>query len=165
MNKPKPNQCTTVKAGVRCVLHKGHGLDHAYPVLLPGIIYSADNGRLICLKCAGMSAKFTGHDISGLKCEPVPWGENAAWRKEFGKPISCEAGCLTYEGQTVRDYQSSWAKLEAERPPSLLECLDVLVSLKPMVEVFRLADVFPEADKNYRALLKRLDDAIKGGAR
>ena len=66
------------------------------PKLKPGIIYSADNGRLICVECAGMSAKYTGHDISGQKVEAVPYHETVAWFKEFGKPMSCEGGCTTY---------------------------------------------------------------------
>lgn len=66
------------------------------PKLKPGIIYSADNGQLICLKCAGMSAKFTGHDISGQKVQTMPRSETRKWFKEFGKPMSCEAGCTTY---------------------------------------------------------------------
>jgi len=66
------------------------------PVLKTGVIYSADNGRLICVECAGMSAKFTGHDISGLRVTKVPYATTVEWFQEFGKPMSCEGGCTTY---------------------------------------------------------------------
>ncbi len=71
-------------------------LDKPIPVLQPGVIYSADNGRLICVECAGGTAKFTGHDRSGQKVEPVPYLETVDWFEEFGKPMSCERGCTTY---------------------------------------------------------------------
>lgn len=66
------------------------------PKLKPGIIYYADNGRRICLECAGMSAKFTGYDISGQKVVAAKYAETVEWHKEFGVPLSCEAGCTTY---------------------------------------------------------------------
>lgn len=66
------------------------------PVLKPGIIYHSDNGRLICVECAGMSAKFTGHDISGQKVFALPYSETLEWFKEFGKPMACECGRTIY---------------------------------------------------------------------
>lgn len=66
------------------------------PFLKPGTIYSADNGRLICLECAGASAKFTGRDISGQKVRRIPRSENAFWRKTFGKDMACECGKTGY---------------------------------------------------------------------
>jgi hypothetical protein len=66
------------------------------PKLKPGIIYSADNGRLVCVDCAGMSAKYTGRDLSGHRVTPVPVSETVDWHKEFGKPMRCEGGCTTY---------------------------------------------------------------------
>ena len=66
------------------------------PVLKPGVIYSADNGRLICVECAGMSAKYTGRDLSGQRVTNVPYETTGAWFQEFGKPMSCEGGCTTY---------------------------------------------------------------------
>jgi len=35
------------------------------PLLREGALYWADNGRVICAKCAGQSALYTGRDISG----------------------------------------------------------------------------------------------------
>ena len=64
--------------------------------LKPGTIYSADNGALICIYCAGMSALFTGRDISGQKCTPMTQDDAMAWEQELGKPMSCEGGCTTY---------------------------------------------------------------------
>lgn len=70
------------------------------PALKPGIIYSGDNGMLICLKCAGMSAKYTGRDLSGQKVLPVPVSETVEWKEMFGKDLSCESGCTTYPQPT-----------------------------------------------------------------
>lgn len=65
-------------------------------VLKEGVIYSGDNGRLFCRKCAGMTALYTGRDLSGQKVEAVDVSENVEWRKEFGRDMACESGCLTY---------------------------------------------------------------------
>ena len=64
--------------------------------LKEGVIYSGDNGRLFCRKCAGMTALYTGRDLSGQKVEAVPVEDNVEWRKEFGRDMACERGCLTY---------------------------------------------------------------------
>lgn len=64
--------------------------------LKPGIIYSGDNGCLICVECAGMSAKYTGRDISGHRVMPVLVSQTVEWHKEFGRPMRCEGGCTTY---------------------------------------------------------------------
>jgi len=66
------------------------------PVLRPGVIYSGDNGRRVCLKCAGSSALFTGRDLSGQKVQALPLSMNPGWFADFGKPLACEAGCTTY---------------------------------------------------------------------
>ncbi len=66
------------------------------PVLLPGVIYSADNGRLICLKCAGSSAKYTGRDISGQKVEAMNVKDAGDWMSVIGRPMACERGCTSY---------------------------------------------------------------------
>ena len=69
---------------------------NAKPKLKPGLIYSADNGCLICLECAGSSAKYTGRDLSGQRVCAVPVAETVEWHKEFGEPMRCERGCTTY---------------------------------------------------------------------
>jgi hypothetical protein len=66
------------------------------PKLRAGIIYSADNGRLICVECAGQCAKYTGRDLSGQRVAPIPVSETVEWHKEFGRPMACESGCTTY---------------------------------------------------------------------
>ena len=67
------------------------------PVLKKGIIYSGDNGSLICLECAGGSAKFSGRDTSGQKVEALnKTSDNVEWFRVFGEPLSCERGCTKY---------------------------------------------------------------------
>lgn len=64
--------------------------------LRAGIIYSADNGMLICVHCAGMSAKFTGRDISGQKVTPMTARDNTDWMAMFDRPLACESGCTSF---------------------------------------------------------------------
>jgi hypothetical protein len=64
------------------------------PVLAEGAVYWADNGRRICAKCAGASAKYTGHDISGQAVARVTLADVEGWPDEFGR-LACEAGCTT----------------------------------------------------------------------
>ena len=61
-------------------------------MLEPGTVYSADNGRLICLKCAGMSAKYTGRDISGQKVYRMNDQDAADWKRMMGRDLACEGG-------------------------------------------------------------------------
>ncbi len=78
------------------------------PKLKPGIIYEADNGRLICLRCAGMSAKYTGRDISGQRVRKIDLSEDTSWVAEFGTHLACEAGCTSYDSSgSVRLLNSS----------------------------------------------------------
>lgn len=65
-------------------------------------IYFADNGRLICHECAGMSALYTGRDISGQKVEPLSKGDMLWLAKECfdGTHCSCERGCTTVDVRT-----------------------------------------------------------------
>jgi hypothetical protein len=64
------------------------------PVLQQGVVYFADNGRAICLHCAGASAKYTGHDISGQEVLPMV-GPSLDYWFETEDTLSCEAGCTT----------------------------------------------------------------------
>jgi hypothetical protein len=68
------------------------------PVLQPDTIYAADNGDLICLKCAGMTAKYAGLTLDGDKVVCISRKSRAAfeWYQEFGKPLSCRGECTTY---------------------------------------------------------------------
>lgn len=62
--------------------------------LKEGAIYFSDNGRTICHKCAGMSALYTGRDISGQKVERLT-SVDVAWLVQEEIPASCERGCTT----------------------------------------------------------------------
>jgi hypothetical protein len=64
--------------------------------LKPGTVYSCDNGELRCLKCAGMTATFTGRDRSGRKVVEMTEADNIEWLKLTGRPMACESGCTVY---------------------------------------------------------------------
>jgi hypothetical protein len=66
------------------------------PVLEDGVIYSSENGMLICKKCASDSELYAGQTRSGAKLRAIPRSENEAWRTFFGKDMSCERGCTSY---------------------------------------------------------------------
>jgi hypothetical protein len=70
------------------------------PVLLDHALYHTDNGRIVCGKHAGTSAKYTGRDISGQRVERVTWEDGEAWLAEIGEPISCEDCGKTLGGAT-----------------------------------------------------------------
>jgi hypothetical protein len=72
------------------------GNNSPHPKLKSGVINSADNSRLICVECAGLSAKFTRRDLSGQCVTAVPYAETVAWFQEFGKPMACECGKTVY---------------------------------------------------------------------
>ncbi len=64
------------------------------PVLKPGIVYLGDNGRAVCIHCAGNSALYTGRDLSGQKVLPMMAEELAIWKEMTSrKTLSCEKGC------------------------------------------------------------------------
>ena len=62
------------------------------PLLREGALYWADNGRVICAKCAGMSALYTGRDISGQKVERITVEDVRAWPEDLGT-LHCEGNC------------------------------------------------------------------------
>lgn len=59
------------------------------PVLKPDALYLGDNGRCFCgkLHCAGMTAYFTGRDLSGQRVERIT---PAILRVEGLARIRCE---------------------------------------------------------------------------
>ena len=59
------------------------------PVLKPGL-YIGDNGRCFCRDHAGMSALYTGRDLSGQKVWRVNDRDREEWRREIGRPPECE---------------------------------------------------------------------------
>ena len=64
------------------------------PVLRDGAVYWADNGRRICARCAGASALYTGHDLSGQRVERVTIEDVHDWPAGLG-PLGCEMGRTT----------------------------------------------------------------------
>ena len=58
------------------------------PALRPDVLYLGDNGRAFCglLACAGMTAYWSGHDLSGEAVAPLTPQEAHEYR------ITCE-GC------------------------------------------------------------------------
>lgn len=67
------------------------------PVLKAGIIYSGDNGRLICVHCAGMSAKYTGRDLSGHRVTPLNQADADHWMQVMNEHLKCESGCTVHK--------------------------------------------------------------------
>lgn len=82
------------------------------PVLEDGALYFSDNGRLICATCAGCSALYTGRDISGQKVQRVNVDDATGWLQAMGRPISCEAGCLTLSTMCGPD---GWPAVQVRR--------------------------------------------------
>lgn len=64
------------------------------PVLKEGALYWADNGRIVCRKCAGCSALYTGRDISGQKVARVTVEDVHGWHQTLG-----ESADLTCQGK------------------------------------------------------------------
>ena len=64
------------------------------PVLPEGAVFWSDNGRCICASCAGASARFTGHDISGQPVRRVTLEDVRDWPDDLGS-LRCEMGCTT----------------------------------------------------------------------
>ncbi len=56
------------------------------PVLKRGAVYLSDNGRAICVHCAGSSALYTGRDISGQRVWEVPMADRHKFK------LHCECG-------------------------------------------------------------------------
>jgi len=65
--------------------------------MIEGRIYESDNGRLICSRCAGMSARFTGRDISGQKIRLLNDAYAIAWKRETGYALECDGHCTVHE--------------------------------------------------------------------
>ena len=64
------------------------------PKLKADALYLGDNGRVFCgaLRCAGMTAHFTGHDLSGHRVSRITARITRAWLAEIGHAPECE-GC------------------------------------------------------------------------
>lgn len=66
------------------------------PVLKQGVIYSSDNGRMVCYRCAGMRAKFMGICADGTPTTAMTQEDAEEWERLFDRPMACEEGCTTY---------------------------------------------------------------------
>lgn len=55
-------------------------------------LYLGDNGRCFCgsLRCAGMTAHFTGRDLSGQKVAKITLRDNEALVAAIGRSFACE---------------------------------------------------------------------------
>ena len=62
------------------------------PVLVSGALYWADGGRVVCLRCAGASARYTSRDLSGQKVARVTVKDVRAWPEDLGT-LHCESNC------------------------------------------------------------------------
>ena len=62
------------------------------PLLREGALYWADGGRVICAKCAGASALYTGRDLSGQKVERITVDDVRTWPDDLGA-LRCASGC------------------------------------------------------------------------
>lgn len=80
------------------------------PALLPGIIYSADNGQLICAKCAGQSALDTGRDRSGQKVQPLTQRDADDWKRVMDADLTCEGGCTVIRPSAGVQYDEAAAQ-------------------------------------------------------
>ena len=62
------------------------------PLLRDGALYWANKGCVICAKCTGQSALYTGRDISGQKVEGITLEEVRAWPDDL-VVLRCASGC------------------------------------------------------------------------
>lgn len=72
------------------------------PKLKDDVLYFGDNGRITCgsLRCAGMTAHFTGRATSGQRVKRVSDADNQMFVAEFGAPACCEICKRQYEARS-----------------------------------------------------------------
>lgn len=65
-------------------------------------LYIGDNGRVFCgaLRCAGQSAHFSGHCISGQRAQRVTAADTKEWIALMGSAPKCES-CGKEQGLVV----------------------------------------------------------------
>jgi len=59
------------------------------PVLRDDALYLGDNGRCYCGACSGMSARYTGRDISGQRVHRVTPRAHRAFQRA-GHDVACD---------------------------------------------------------------------------
>lgn len=79
------------------------------PKLQAGVVYSADNGELICLHCAGASALYSGRDRSGHAVTAQSQADADNWKRVFGFDMTCEAGCTKHLATAGVEYSAAHA--------------------------------------------------------
>lgn len=89
------------------------------PKLKAGIIYSSDNGRLICLHCAGQSALYTGRDLSGHKVAPMDQTDADNWMQVMGVTLACECGATKHLPSSGVEYSEAAARAMFTSEPYL----------------------------------------------
>ncbi len=53
-------------------------------------LYIGDNGRIMCRDCAGATALYSGHDLSGQKLQRLDTFLVFELRESTGKVVKCE---------------------------------------------------------------------------
>lgn len=82
------------------------------PVLKEGALYWADNGRIVCRKCAGCSALYTGRDISGQKVTRITVDEVHGWHQTMGEShdLMCDGKDITLSCLAGPDGWPLWTR-------------------------------------------------------
>lgn len=71
------------------------------PKLSESALYFGDNGRVFCgkLHCAGMTAHFTGRDLSGQRVTMARDVDKTEWIATVGSALACETCGYDAEGR------------------------------------------------------------------
>lgn len=77
-------------------------------VLRDDRLYFTDNGRIVCGQHAGMTAQYTGRDLSGQKVLMVSMKVAKQWLTDFGEPIKCEDCGGPAAEESDHDYTTGW---------------------------------------------------------
>ena len=64
-------------------------------MLASGAVYLGDNGRLMCRDCAGATALYSSHDLSGQAVERLDTGSVRQMAAAIGRHVGCECGRIT----------------------------------------------------------------------
>ncbi len=67
-------------------------------------LYFTDNGRIVCGRHCGTSARYTYRDLSGQRIKRVMPRAAAKWLADVGSPIDCE-DCAAIAERESKKYQ------------------------------------------------------------
>lgn len=92
--------------GIR--IHRRLRLQRTAAYLLRLQVFGLGDGRIVCGRHAGMTAQYTGRDLSGQRILMVSKVVAKQWLANFGEPIKCEdcGGPVTEESD--HDYTTGW---------------------------------------------------------